>query len=98
MYTEPSARRKAERVERERDTIIKVAERVERAYGHEAGALVSSSWAPSDGNQTKSDIRKLLKTFTVAEIYDIAIDVAQEVLPKDLAERYISELTRRLRG
>jgi hypothetical protein len=42
--------------------------------------------------------RKKARSFTVAQVFDLSVEVASDVLPQDLAERFIAELSARMKG
>lgn len=100
LYSKPSAQRRAEKRKADTEAFAQIAKRIQKDYGAAAARGVMEAWtAPSSktssGRPRNSD---LSQTFSVNEIYQIALDVAEAVLPKDLAAEYIAELTRRLRG
>ncbi|GGM99683.1 hypothetical protein GCM10011609_42580 [Lentzea pudingi] len=101
MYKTPSEERQVQRAQGQREKIKEVAKRVEESYGKETAAKLTSTWAntteKASASETKKEVRKLTRTYSVGDVYEIAVDVAQEVLPADLAEQFITELTRRLR-
>jgi hypothetical protein len=99
MYTQPAERRQQERVQAEKLSFSEITQRVKSAYGEAAASELAEAWdqpaAPQRGRPRRSD---LSKSFSVNEIYEIALDVAQSVLSPESAAAYIAELTRRLRG
>jgi hypothetical protein len=102
LYAAPSADRQVARASRERESISEVAKHVERTLGKSAAQVISSAWPAPEGaandRQARREVRQLNKTYSVSEIYEIAVAVAEEILSKELARKYVAELTRRLRG
>lgn len=96
LYNLPSKQRRAQKVTEQQASIRQVARRVEENYGAEVAAEINRTFSTSTSQPVASVERKLSRKYDVSEVFDIAIDVAQEVLPQELAARYIAELTRRL--
>lgn len=56
---------------------------------------VKETWRDEAGSDTGAD--KLTRKYSVSQLYDIVIGVAEEVLPKPLLARFVKRLTDRLR-
>lgn len=96
LYTEASKERKTERIREEVRRIDHVRAEVARDIGPEAAESMSEMFSGVNAGSAAADRRRTLQTFSVAELYELALDVAREVLPRDLASKFIEELSRRI--
>lgn len=105
LYSKPAEKRKQNRASDQKKQLDAVAETADRLLGHETGAALREAYAPdARTSSTKPASRReasarqatLLKRLSVAEVYEIVIEVAAETLPQEQAERFIAELARRL--
>ncbi len=100
-----SAERKAERFKAETDHLERVLTTSKGRIGASSAREVRRTWlhpAPSTIRSTKTrdgaTPSELLRKYTVAELYEICIDAASDVLDEDDLRKFVSALTRRLRG
>lgn len=95
LHSQPAAMRREVVAQTEFDQISSIVRDSALHISSTAKARVVDAWQEAE---TAADIRKILRKFSVSEVYEIAIDVAADILnPSDL-ERFVGELTRRLRG
>ncbi|WP_425153797.1 hypothetical protein [Candidatus Palauibacter sp.] len=94
LYGAGAADRQARKAEGELLRIKRVTtERI--SPNSEAGRSVSQTWLDAASSDTGS--RSLTRKYSVSELYDIVLGVADEVLPKKLLGDFIRRLTERLR-
>lgn len=110
LYTIPSKRRSAAKEATERERLDAVQKRAAQEIGpHAAAAIVEAHGKTPDKptsittteraehqQSRRSSRPSLLKTLTLAEVYDAVIDAAKATLPEKLRNEFIAELTRRL--
>lgn len=96
LYAEPAAERRENRVSTEVEKIESVLKDAKSNIDITTRRQVLRRWQTA--TRTRADSRALLRKFTVSELYDLVIDVANEVLPPDEAARFVQSLTTRLRG
>jgi hypothetical protein len=110
LHTKQSEQRKQERVSAEVDRIEATAKRVGQTYGPSVERVITQAFTPpttqtptprpatSKTPRARSARQNINKKFSVSELYEVVLDVAQETLSKESAQAFIEELTKRLRG
>ena len=94
LYGAGATERRAHRARGEMRQIERVvADRT--AVAPQAMEEVKETWREEAGSDTGAD--RLTRKYTVSQLYDIVIGVAEEVLPKPFLARFIKRLTDRLR-
>jgi hypothetical protein len=96
LYTVPSQQRKTEKARSAISAIRDISEKAGREISPRAAEAIQDTFTATEVPSRK-DVRAALRTYSVADVYDAAIDAAKAVLPTDLAEQFIEELSRRLR-
>jgi hypothetical protein len=95
LYTEPTAEKRKLTARREAQQIATTVKRAPTQLSPAAKASVEREWLrdPDD----PSAIRAVLRKYSVAEIYELVVDIAQDILSPRDAQRFLLEMTRRLR-
>ena len=89
LYAKGSDERRAKQAREAKEEVRTTVVSNLKAVAPRLANKVSRQWAESSSPAAT-------KKFSVAELYRIVIEVAQEVLPSDLAKRFIERLTARL--
>ena len=104
LYTAGASAKRAEQARSQAETIRRIVEQEASELPREARQRIVRAWQPpSDGHQSPTTAsakqlqRQLVQKFTVAEIYEIVVEVATEVLSPDERRRFLEALTERLR-
>lgn len=95
IYKTKSEQRNLTKAKDVEDKIVIVADKEIAKVAPLAAQKMKNVWKES--NTGLEDRKKILRKFTVDEIYQIVIDVAKDVLNKDQLEKFVTELTERLR-
>ena len=95
IYGAGSKTRKTEKAKTVENKIIGVASREIARVSPKAATKVRKAWK----NATKNEIgqKKLLRKFTVDELYEIVIEVAEKILSPSQLSEFLDRLTERLR-
>lgn len=95
IYGAGSKTRRKAQAKKVEKSIIGVASREIAKVAPKAAQKVREAWA----NATKDDVgqRKLLRKFTVDELYEIVIEVAEKILSPSQLNEFLDRLTERLR-
>jgi hypothetical protein len=59
---------------------------------------VQEAWPTPEGASDKRAVKRLTRKYSVGELYEIVLDLAAEHMSKDSFERFVRELTDRLRS
>lgn len=105
LYGAGSQERRTARARRETERLAEVLKTTAPQIGKKGAREVRQAWleprplSPGDdqATQTEEQTTELLRKYTVAELYEVCIDAAAEVLDRDQLKRFITALTRRLR-
>jgi hypothetical protein len=99
LYSQPAAARRRDEARREVRRFNEVIERSSPALSpqvrRELRAAVKRRSAP-EGVSSPSDVRAVLRKYSVAEVYDLVLEVARETLPPAQFERFAQALAKRL--
>jgi hypothetical protein len=93
IHGETVAERASIKAESEVAAIGAVVENVEFTLPERSRKRILDAWTPT----TRQPDKALLRTFTVAQLYEIVLAAAGEVLDARQLDRFINALTRRLR-
>ncbi len=98
LYNKPSKERSGEKVRAQQEQISKVKTKAAKDIGPRAAKAIEKAFPTpkADRPTSQRQQRDFLRTYNVAQIYDIAIDAAKAVLPPELADQFIEEFSRRL--
>jgi hypothetical protein len=96
VYSEPAAKRRSKNAELEAAKISDIVEKASQTLSPSARKKIAESWDTQSSSGPGEN--EVLRKYTVSEIYEIAIDVANEVLSKGEASRFIQALAQRLRS
>jgi hypothetical protein len=94
LYGEGSKAREQQRVQESVSSIVSVANRKLSGFDGGMAQAMMESWKKAADEQRGS--RKLLRKYSVAEFYEIVIEVAKEVLDPNQAQEFLKRLTERL--
>jgi len=99
LHGEPAAERKAEQARQEVSRFAEVVEQAElpRQARKEIRAVMARR-SPRAGRGSGSDVRTVLRRYTVTELYSVVLDVARDTLPPKQYERFARILAERLFG
>jgi hypothetical protein len=95
IYSVRSKTRRAERASEVEKKIISLATQRIAKVAPESAKDVRNAWVESNFDEVGQ--KKLLRKFTVDELYEIVVDVAREILSPKLLNEFIKRLTSRLR-
>jgi len=95
IYHEQSRTRKTKHAKEVEDRIIDVAKQEIARVSPESLRTLRKAWAGSADDQLRQT--KILRKFTVDQLYEIVIEVAKEFLSPKLLSEFIKRLTERLR-
>ncbi|WP_186372223.1 ATP-binding protein [Arthrobacter sp. KBS0702] len=95
LYSEPSKKRSVERGRAAATALAEVASLAENRISVTARNEVVEATLLGDLSPGR---HKSPRTFSVAEVFEMAIKVAADTLPRPLAEAYIAEFSRRMKG
>ncbi|SET57442.1 ATP-binding protein [Nonomuraea wenchangensis] len=110
LYVKPSEQRQKERNTAEVTRIKAAASRVKDTLGADVARKIEDAFpvtppaAPADSGttrarrSTKAAAHSVNRKYSVSEVYEIVLEVANETLSKEAAQKFIEELTKRLRG
>jgi hypothetical protein len=95
IYGAGSKTRRTAQAKKVEKNIIGVAGREIAKVAPEAAQKMKAAWE----NATKDDIgeKRLLRKFTVDELYEIVVEVAEEILSPSQLDKFLDRLTERLR-
>jgi hypothetical protein len=94
IYETSKNERRAESANRSLEKIIStIRERVKPVSAQSAGAL-TAEWRT--GAKKKGWEKTVLKKYTVADLYQLVVEVATEVLPRGALEKFLKGLSDRL--
>jgi len=97
LYQRSSEERAVVRTERSAKAIRDVADAASKRISPEVGNAIRNAWTP-EPTAKKAETKRFDRNYSVAEFYDIATEIAAEVLPAEQAAAFIEALNRRLSG
>lgn len=95
LYAEPTMGRRREQAKREAASIERVVQSPRSPLSPQSRVETSRTWTTPAADDRRRE-RNLLRKYTVAQLYEMVIDVANEVLDKETAAKFVQALTRRL--
>lgn len=95
LYQQPSAERRARKASEQVVGIREAIDERKEPLSPEVARQVVEAW--EDFEDDPALIRRLVRKYTVTEIYDMVLDAAEEVMTPDQVQRFLAALTRRLR-
>jgi len=91
LYEEPSRTRKAERAVAQTSRIVEIAER------HRVPVPFTPPASPSkEPDDASASPRALAKKYSASELYELALEVAEDELPRELFRKFAKALARRI--
>lgn len=94
IYGEGSQARKQDKADKIKAKIIKIANQEIKHVAPDASSEIVEVWSDTGDNEKLQ--RKILKKYSVDELYQIVIDVAEEILDEKQLELFIMKLTERI--
>jgi hypothetical protein len=96
LYARESSARRLQAASEEEGRVVNAvrASKVSRPVAE----AVQQAWPTPDGPSDKRAVRRLTRKYSVGELYETVLDVAAEHMSKDSFERFVRELTDRLRS
>lgn len=96
LYGSQAEARKRERASQQADVMQEVIQSSRSTLGSETAQKLLRAWSPRQDDAQGTN--RLLRKYTVAEIYKMVLEVAEEVLEPRELKRFVEALTKRLRG
>jgi len=96
LYGAGSTQRRTQRAHEERAAIESVVARHSSVLGRAEAETLTASWGHSENDD--ADEKRLLRTYSVAELYELVLSVATEVLSPADARRFVESLTDKMRN
>lgn len=95
IYEKGNTKRRGVAARNEIVKVGKIAKEAEKTVGKVAAKRISSTWASSESSDRKSQ-RTLLKSYSVSELLQVVLDVANSTLQPKVAANFITRLMERL--
>lgn len=95
FYQLPSHKRNEERVAQQQYRVQEAIKKASPLLGRQASARLQDGWSDIVGHQRE---RSVLRKFTVADVYEIVLEVAEATLTKKDFAVFAQELDKRLRA
>lgn len=98
LHADPAEARRQDSAVDEVRRVLELARQRESGVSPATRRLMQSVWRLPEGADDPQRVRRILRRFTVSELYEIALEVARETLSEEDADLFIRALTHRLGG
>lgn len=106
LYSKPASDRRGRQAKSQAETISRIIEEESKGLPPAARKRITSAWRPQPGDGQSGSTRQaanrrleqqLVKKYSLADIYEVVVEVASDVLPPAERRRFLEALTERLR-